>query len=222
MSPGGSANPSPEEKLLKLIRGSEGRVEVAAASSSGAGQSGAAPAHVVVWSQSRGHAPTIRWMGLAVGGLSVIVFAEIVWLIVHVMRPLPELRLPAPRRQAGQAGVSAVERPRATDTTATPPPEMPSLATSGGRPLFTPPADAPSSSASRVQPSVSGKQLAARLTLMGIVSGNPGQAIIEDSQTKKTHFVTVGQVVAEGAVVEQVLDHHVILDLDGEKIDLTL
>lgn len=57
---------------------------------------------------------------------------------------------------------------------------------------------------------------------MGIVSGNPGQAIIEDSQTKKTHFVTVGQVVVEGAVVEQVLDHHVILDLDGEKIDLTL
>ena len=210
MSPDGSVNPSPEEKLLKLIRGSGGRGEAGAASSSGAGPTGAVPSDVVVWSGAPGRAPTIRWVGLALGGLSLVVFAEVVWLIVHVARPASELR------------VSAVERPRVTDTTATPPPEIPSLATSASRPLFTPSVETASSNAPRVQPSVSGKQLAARLTLMGIVSGNPGQAIIEDSQTKKTHFVTVGQVVVDGAVVEQVLDHHVILDLDGEKIDLTL
>jgi len=135
-----------------------------------------------------------------------------VLLIVHVARPASELR------------VSAVERPRAAEAapTAAPSPQIPSLAMSASRPLFTSSADAASSNTPRVQQSPSGKQLAAHLTLMGIVAGNPGQAIIEDDQTKKTYFVTVGQAVAEGAVVEQVLDHHVILDLDGEKIDLTL
>jgi len=218
MSPDGSVNPSPEEKLLKLIRGSGGRGEVGAASSSGAGPTSAAPSDVVVWSGAPGRAPTIRWVGLALGGLSLVVFAEVVLLIVHVARPASELRV-----SAGQAGASAVERPRvATTPTTAPPQEIPSLAMSASRPLFTSSADAASSDAPRAQQSPSGKQLAAHLTLMGIVAGNPGQAIIEDDQTKKTYFVTVGQAVAEGAVVEQVLDHHVILDLDGEKIDLTL
>jgi len=60
------------------------------------------------------------------------------------------------------------------------------------------------------------------LTLMGIVSGNPAQAIIEDAETKKTYFVTPGQMVVDGAVLERVLDNRVVLDLNGEKIDLTL
>ena len=64
--------------------------------------------------------------------------------------------------------------------------------------------------------------MAARLTLMGIMAGNPGQAIIEDSQTKKTYFVTVGQGVVEGAVVEKILDNRIQLDLAGEKIELSL
>ena len=34
--------------------------------------------------------------------------------------------------------------------------------------------------------------------------------------------MTAGQTVVEGAVVEQVLENHVVLDLAGEKIELTL
>ena len=57
---------------------------------------------------------------------------------------------------------------------------------------------------------------------MGIVAGEPAQAIIEDTQTNKTYFVTAGQAVVEGAVLDKVLDNRVILDLDGEKIELSL
>ena len=57
---------------------------------------------------------------------------------------------------------------------------------------------------------------------MGIVSGDPGEAVIEDAETKKTYFVTTGQAVVEGATLERVLDNRVILDLGGEKIELTL
>ena len=46
--------------------------------------------------------------------------------------------------------------------------------------------------------------------------------IIEDSETKKTFFVTAGQMVIEDAVVEQVLDSRVILTVAGEKIELSL
>ena len=57
---------------------------------------------------------------------------------------------------------------------------------------------------------------------MGIVAGDSPQAIIEDSETKKTFFVTAGQMVVDGAVVEQVLDHRVVLTVAGEKIELSL
>ena len=49
------------------------------------------------------------------------------------------------------------------------------------------------------------------------------QAIIEvdDNGAKKTQFVTVGQSV-RGATVKDIQSNHVVLDLDGEKIDLSL
>ena len=57
---------------------------------------------------------------------------------------------------------------------------------------------------------------------MGIMAGNPGQAIIEDTQTKKSYFVSPGQPVVDGAMLDQVLDNRVILDFEGEKIELSL
>jgi len=64
--------------------------------------------------------------------------------------------------------------------------------------------------------------LAARLTLVGIMAGDPAQAIIEDPQTQKAHFVTVGQHLIEGLIVEEIREDRVLLDLNGEKIELSL
>ena len=211
MSPDGSTKPPPEEKLLRLIRGKSSRRDSAAASpSSGIAQ-------VVVLSDLRG-ARELPWPRLATFGLGAVLVIEAIVLIAQALRPLPTIPVPAI-----DASVSSEPAP----TTALPQ-ELPSLAASAARPLFTSPAEmaeagpTTSTPTPKSSPSAMARLLTSRLSLMGIISGNPAQAIIEDGQTKKTYFVTVGQAIVEGAVLDQVLDNRVILDLQGEKIELTL
>jgi hypothetical protein len=148
----------------------------------------------------------------------VLLGLEAAYLILQLMRPFPVVQVPV---------VPVVPTPPpVAPTSETPPaslPDMPSMAASATRPLFAPPAHMPSPTGpSSTAPSVAAKALAARLSLMGIIAGDPAQAIIEDVQTKKTYFVTVGQAVVDGAILRSVLDHRVILELEGEKIELTL
>ena len=146
------------------------------------------------------------------GALGVLLGLEVLGLLLQVAWPLAAIEMPQPPAvlPAGQ-------------TEAGPAPEeaLPSLAASVARPVFAP-MSAGGSAAAFSPPSGSAKLLASRLTLMGIVAGDPAQAIIADAQTSKTYFVTAGQMVAEGAVVEQVLENGVVLDLAGEKIELAL
>ena len=218
MSPDGSTKPPPEEKLLKLIRGKGPR----SAGTSASGRSGTTPSATlrVAMSGLRGPALELRWLKLIAIGLGVVLAIEAAAFIIQLTRPLATVQAPA-----------VVEPP--TDEHSTIPPEavlsqIPSVSASAVRPLFTVPAEVvsstptPSATSSRSAPSASASLLASRLTLMGIMAGNPAQAIIEDTQTKKTYFVSPGQAVADGAILEQVLDNRVILDLAGEKIELTL
>ena len=211
MSPDGSTKPPPEEKLLKLIRGKEPRAPVAPTMAA-AGGGGSRP---MVFGTVPIRAPETRWTTLAAGVFGVAFVLEALYLAVLATRPLPTVTVPA---------VETLLPPEPGNAAASPP-TIPSLATSAPRALFASPVVVPTIPApapTRAAPSGSARLLASRLTLMGIVSGEPAQAIIEDSQTKKTYFVTIGQSVIEGAVLEQVLDNRVILDLDGEKIELTL
>ena len=153
------------------------------------------------------------------GALSVALGIEGIALIMEALWPMPPVETPSIRGQSSHGtGAGA--------TTAMRLDEMPSLSASASRPLFSVSAAASSSAGTdqvtRAAPSATAQQLAARLTLMGIVAGNPAQAIIQDSQTQKTYFVKVGQPVVEGAVLEQVLEHRAVLNLNGEKIELAL
>lgn len=214
MSPDGSTNPPPEEKLLKLIRGKGPRP---ATETVGASQ---APPRLPSRLPRGEFGSTVRmlgWSRLAVGGLSVVLLVEGSVLVVQLARPIPTL---SPSRvimspPAPQAEPSEADGPVLA---------LPSLATSATRPLFSSSSISASAGGVSAGGGMSGlaKQLSARLTLMGIVSGNPAQAIIEDGETKKTYFVMTGQVVVDDAVLEQVLDNRVILDLRGEKIELSL
>jgi len=154
--------------------------------------------------------PAVPWPKLAIAGLGAVVVVELVGMVSLVVRPLPAVDVPI-----------LVEPAAAEPVVAAPAPALPSLAASATRPLFTASASAAAFAAPGAQSSLA-KQLASRLTLMGIVAGEPPQAIIEDSQTQRTYFVTVGQTVVEGAVLEQVLESRVVLDLGGEKIELAL
>ena len=69
---------------------------------------------------------------------------------------------------------------------------------------------------------VAASAFSSRLTLIGVVDGDPPQAIIEDAEGKKTLFVSVGQQVAGGPVVEAITKNRVTLNLNGAKIELSL
>jgi hypothetical protein len=176
----------------------------------GAGTVLAAPAAraVSATAVSRG----LAWPAVAVWSLAVLLVIEALVLILQMVRPVPPLPTPA----------VAVTAPEPDEPVAPPsPPDMPSVSASVSRTLFAPPAP-PAAAAPGAAVTAAARQLATRLTLMGIVAGNPPQAIIEDAESKKTFFVSAGQPVVEGAVVEQVLDNRVILDAGGQKIELSL
>jgi hypothetical protein len=154
------------------------------------------------------------WPRFAVSFLGAILVLEALWLIVQAVRPLPGARAPL---EAVSTMPSDEERVPA------PSPEIPSVADSAARPLFSPgaPSAGGESAVPRAALSGSAKLIGSRLTLTGVVSGDPPQAIIEDTQTQKTYFLVAGQAI-EDAVLEQVMDDRVILDLHGEKIELSL
>lgn len=215
MSPDGSTkSPLPEEKLLKLIRGKGATPDAGVADApSASGREGAAVVLPPIGSRVRETGRS--WIRIAVIALGVVLALEAVILVVQALSPVPSATVP----------VAPATAPTVDGQTTLPEDDIPSLAASASHALFAPPAaTSPLGPAAipRAAPSGSAKQLASRLTLLGIVPGDPAQVIIEDAETKKTYFVTVGQSVVEGAVLEQVREHHVILDLQGEKIELAL
>ena len=208
MSPDGFGKPPPEEKLLKLIRGRPARPPSEAASFPRSGPILTASAQAAKALVARPGARAPGWPMIAIWALAAFLVLEVALLIVQALRPLP----PIPRPVEAAAEVQPAP-PSA--------PEMPSLSASISRPIFSSSAAGPAATTA-APVSNTAKLLSARLTLMGIVAGEPPQAIIEDAETKKTFFVTVGQMVVEGAVVEQVLDNRVVLNAAGEKIELSL
>lgn len=215
MSPDGPTSPPPpEEKLLRLIR--KGPRHAPAPQGARADTSGFA---------ARARRPIglpalkIEWVTCAVVGFIVVLVVEAIALLLVMAQPSPPQPLPAASRPATEPSSSHP----VPSFVQTPAQEVPSLAQSASSALFAVLSDSGQpTAAARTRPSDSGKLLASRLTLMGIISGDPAQAIIEDSKTQKTYFVMPGQAIVEGAVLEQVLDNRVVLDLDGEKIELTL
>ncbi len=69
--------------------------------------------------------------------------------------------------------------------------------------------------------SVSKKELTKNLDLLGIITGDYDQAIIEDKGTKKTFFLYQGDSFGEFTVYD-IKESSVILDYKGEKIELNM
>lgn len=59
------------------------------------------------------------------------------------------------------------------------------------------------------------------ISLVGIVSGEPPQAIIEDKKTQKTYYLTKGQFMGE-MQVEDIQEGKIILNYRGERFELYL
>ena len=206
MSPAGSAKtPPPEERLLRLIRGKSLEVPITVPAGAVPRPSGGLPRLGAGWAS--------RWPQWLGGLLGVILTVEVGWLIFQIIRPLPSVDLGALTAVPGSGSASPGQ-----------PPQVPALSTQLAGPLFTAASEPAATEAGpqAAAPSAVANALAARLNLMGIVSGDPPQAIIEDSQTKKTYFVVKGQSVVDGAMVREVTENRVVLELQGETIELSL
>ena len=208
MSPSGPAStPPPEEKLLRLIRGGQG-----AAAASSAPTAAAAPRRAMprTWA-----VPSTWIMGFnAVLGVVLVMEAAGWWWLMNRGEPTaPPPAMPQTITPIAPPATEAAE-------------SLPSLASAAAAPLFG--IEQTSTPASIVKPpAVVGpsedlKKLSGRLSLLGVVAGPPGEAIIEDAQTQKTYSVTVGQQVVDGIVLEEVRENRAILSLNGEKIELSL
>ncbi|HEX9779833.1 MAG TPA: type II secretion system protein N [bacterium] len=202
MNPAGpTLTPTPEERLLRLIRPKPKapRAEPPAMGGMSAVLAGGGAAR-----------PSWPWGRVLLGALAAAVAAEVVVLGVELARdPLDGAAvLPAlqPARDSGAA---------LPDLDA-----LPLLEAEAPRAVFAAPARE-TAQGSGAAPGAS-QALASRLTLMGIVSGDPPQAIIGDSQTQKTYFVTVGQTVAGEAVLRDILENRAVLDLHGQTLELVL
>ncbi len=59
------------------------------------------------------------------------------------------------------------------------------------------------------------------LSLIGIMGGERPQAIVEDKKDKKTYFLNKGQAISD-MKVDDILSDRIILDFEGEKFELVL
>ncbi|MGD0335815.1 MAG: hypothetical protein ABSB18_01760 [Candidatus Omnitrophota bacterium] len=59
------------------------------------------------------------------------------------------------------------------------------------------------------------------IALVGIISGDNPQAVIEDKRSQKTYYLTAGQFIGE-IQVEKIMDGKIILNYRGEKFELFL
>ena len=220
MSLDGSKTASPEERLLRLIRDKQPiavQVPVRTAPSVTAGRPGLS---------GMGWRLPAWWLTALNVGLGGVVAGELIVAFFIFATPARPTKPSTPSRR-----VAPSERlsPRASP----PGPRtggmangvadaVPSLASAVSRPLFQTVGTELIPGSAAMAPSAQAGAVTARLTLMGIVTGNPPQAIIEDAQTKKSYFVTVGQGLLEGVTVEAIRPDRVVLNLHGEKIELSL
>jgi len=94
-----------------------------------------------------------------------------------------------------------------------------SIAAAASRPLFR--TGGRTAALSIQSPTEQGRMVAGRLQVVGMITGSPSQAILEDAQTRKTYVVVAGQSVGEGILVEAIQPHRVVLSVGGEPHELS-
>lgn len=68
---------------------------------------------------------------------------------------------------------------------------------------------------------ISVEEVKANLNILGIITGDNNQVIIEDKNLKKTFFLYKGDTIGELKVYD-IKDNMVIFECDGEKIELSI
>lgn len=205
---------SPEERLLRLIRGPASRPQDASQDVRPTDQPSVARRSRAKEGPWRARA-TPSWSAVlpvcnGVLGLLLAGFlAAIVWRLLQPVH-LPQTA----------AAAQPLELPPQ-------PPPAPALdsAPFQQRQLFQPPLGGQETTSNTSASSANTPQAQAALatlTLMGIVDGHPPQAIIADTAAQKSYFVTAGETFGAGIQVKKIGDGRVTLSYQGVETDLHL
>ena len=193
---------SPEERLLRLIRGQPAATTPAIAAAQDAAPAGNPKRVWPSWSWAN----ALPVLNVCFGLIAAVCLAGMLWRFAQ-----PVTLPPAPS---------------AAPVTVPPPPATPAPLDTQPfqqRQLFQLPAGAGETAAPAPAANAPQAQAAlASLTLMGIVDGTPPQAIIADSQTQKSYFVKEGETFGAGILVEKIESGRVLLHYQGATADLRL
>lgn len=216
---------SPEEKLLKLIRGEKRQKDKPAVEKTEPPRISSEPP------KSSAEIPMAKLQGAGqmVGGktgyFKVInsgLVAVLVIIIVFFTFDIITSKLKPPSMVQGEHRQQQAARPAAEDInrqqTAAP---FSTYADVGNRELFKPLKSEIQDKATSQRASESAQDKLKDLSLIGIIAGEKPQAVIEDRKIQKTYFLYKGQNVNQ-LTVEDILRDRVIFDFEGEKLELVL
>lgn len=187
-------NISPEEKLLRLIRGEKKQEKGLPIIKQGAS--------------------ALILKNISMQKIILVIFAfSIIYLVINFIYPLVglnKIKLP----QVEQKNITESEIEPKSETK----PYEFYLEGTKGHQIFTSPV---SSETAEKSSTTANADLVKDINLVGIISGENPQAIIEDKKIQKTYYVTKGQFIGE-LQVEDIQEGKVILDYKGQKFELYL
>lgn len=215
---------SPEEKLLRLIRGDKKRqpkpvVNTTETPVNTAQAQPVAPSAVKY--ERRGERGRLKIVNLA---LIALLVSAILYLVYDLVRsnlnpPISGLQHKTKIKKDEIPSVARKAQDSASQAQVTPFSSYQEVV--GKRELFKP-LRTETPAAKTLKPSTSsGYEKLKDLSLIGIVAGEKPQAVIEDKKIQKTYFLNKGQTIDQ-LTVEDILEDRVILDFEGEKLELVL
>lgn len=221
---------SPEEKLLRLIRGDKKQKDKPSPEKAGLSQGPAEPPSTEIKSR-KGESRTTplitgewRYLKFINSGLIIILIGTVVFFIFDLVSS--NLKHPAliSNRESKisnlelQPGASELQSASGEAKAA---PFSTYAETIGSRELFKPQQPAVRLGTGAGVQTESAHDKLKDLSLIGIIAGEKPQAAIEDKKIQKTYFLYKGQMLNQMRV-EEILEDRVILDFEGEKLELTL
>jgi hypothetical protein len=172
---------------------------------------GQTPQAVLAGLAERARQPAWQWPAVTLWVLGGVLLVEVIGMVLMALREMPviDVNVPVVAAPAAQAEPVTLSG-------------LPSLSQGIRRVLFVPPPQPRVVEEKGDQAAKVAEALRSKLSLKGIITGNPPQAILEDGAAGKTFFVVPGQALSDGAVVEAVTESSVTIRVDTETFMLNL
>lgn len=194
----------PEEKLLRLIRDKK-RTEAAAPGRKKTGSADTRPLHLARPSRILRGYFSLRNLSAFAGLLSLVSVVYLVFMFAGWERVIP-------------SGIvsGGISQPEAGSADTMKPCEF-YLSGIRGRTIFSVPAQ---SATDTVSPAAAAEMIK-DLNLVGVISGENAQAVIEDKKLQKTYYMAEGQTI-NGLTIENIQAGKVTVTCQGQRFELYL